>query len=701
MRTSLPVQESVDPNALGMLDALPDLSEAADKLLGCLVPRESSDATITSQLTKLHTKGTIASINWRRHGNAFQAQRELYGSDSYIDPSAALKALIGRKQLSETTSGSWRPDALFQKANLAVLASSIFTRPWQEQGDQFIEELEQAFPRYFTEALASSDTLIPGHSALIVETFKFALEVRTQYAITLLDRYSAQPNFDSDVVLHQVFYKNKDVLKGWGILGIHSENLTNEYEDAILKRLAQLRAAFTDFLESAIAGTERLRTTFPWNSFVHDTVAWISKRMKEIEAQIIASGGNQAICESLSNEVQRLRSTRPSMNYDDLVLNYEPPSEASNTASEHQNVASKAMPVKVLKMGQFKSVSLFHIICLQYTPLWSLILSSQTNLCHSVESPKAKKAAATLKRRMSNRQASKLVEQASADDAQGPASDIQVASTAEPSARAVTPQRQAKAPGILSSAPPRYHDEGWRAQEADDEDDGPLPALEIEEEVRMDHVLALRDRAEAESNKENIVETQTNLQPPSGQRRLIDRQENATRVAWDSQDTGSNQNATPADLDEVDEFQQQQLPVNATSRRSLMSSNKRTATEPPRSQGPSPKKVRIQTTNGARAQSIAQDRQSSRPPASQLEEYLAANAAAKERKAWQVKPPQVRKGWTEEETERLLELIEEHGTSWALLKNEDFAAGNILESRDQVALKDRARNLKLDYLKYV
>ena len=261
----------------------------------------------------------------------------------------------------------------------------------------------------------------------------------------------------------------------------------------------------------------------------------------------------------------------------------------------------------------------------------------------------------------------------------------------------MTPQGKAKAPVIPSSAPARYQDDGWRPQEADDEDDRPMPALE----ARLERVLELRDRAEAESNKENIVEIQTNLQSPSGQRRLIDRQENATRVTWDSQDTGSNQNASPADLDDADDFQQQQTPVNAASRRNLKASNKRTANGPPRSQGPSPKRVRIQAANGTRAQSIAQDRQSSRPPPSQVEEYRAANAAAKERKAWQVKPPQVRKGWTDEETQRLLELIEEHGTSWALLKSEDFAAGNILASRDQVALKDKARNMKMDYLKYV
>ena len=335
-----------------MLDALPDLSEAADKLLGCLVPSESSDAAITSRITTLHTKGTIASINWRRHGNAFQAQRELYGSDSYINPSAALKTLLGTKQLPEATSGPWWPDALFQKANLAVLASKIFTCAWPEQDDQFIEEFEQAFPLYFTEALASSEILMPGHSMMIVETFQFALEVRTQYAIALLDRHSTQPNFDSDVVLHQVFYKTEDVLKGWRVPGLRSEDLTDEFEDAVLKRLAQLREAFTDFSESAITGTERLRATFPWIPFVHQTVAWIIKRREEIETQITASGGNQVICENLSDEVQRLRLARPSMNYDDLVLNYEPPSEASNT--DNQNVASKASPVKLLKMNHFK-----------------------------------------------------------------------------------------------------------------------------------------------------------------------------------------------------------------------------------------------------------------------------------------------------------------------------------------------------------
>lgn len=65
-----------------------------------------------------------------------------------------------------------------------------------------------------------------------------------------------------------------------------------------------------------------------------------------------------------------------------------------------------------------------------------------------------------------------------------------------------------------------------------------------------------------------------------------------------------------------------------------------------------------------------------------------------------VKGPQSRRPWSEEETLGLLELIEMEGTSWAELKQLDSAMPEPLFSgRDQVALKDKARNLKMDYLK--
>lgn len=58
-----------------------------------------------------------------------------------------------------------------------------------------------------------------------------------------------------------------------------------------------------------------------------------------------------------------------------------------------------------------------------------------------------------------------------------------------------------------------------------------------------------------------------------------------------------------------------------------------------------------------------------------------------------------RKRWTIEETGTLINLITEFGVSWAQIKKFDEANGNFLTDRDQVNLKDKARNIKFDLLK--
>jgi hypothetical protein len=61
--------------------------------------------------------------------------------------------------------------------------------------------------------------------------------------------------------------------------------------------------------------------------------------------------------------------------------------------------------------------------------------------------------------------------------------------------------------------------------------------------------------------------------------------------------------------------------------------------------------------------------------------------------------PQTRKKWSSLEEEHLISLIQEVGCSWARIKKLDEEQRDILALRDQVALKDKARNMKYDYLK--
>ncbi|KAK4691784.1 hypothetical protein P7C71_g5292, partial [Lecanoromycetidae sp. Uapishka_2] len=516
-RTSLSARELSDISSEELLDALPDLAAASNKMLALLVPSPLSEASVKGIVDQLRTKDSRANKNLRRLCSSFQVQKDIFGSESYISQRRTLRVLLGTKQTSDLGAAQWGPEALLHKANLAVLASDILSHSMQEQADQIVEELEQAFPSSFLEGFVQSETPTTESSALSLETLRLAIEIRT----------------------HQ--------------------------------------------------------------------------RLNEIETQIEMLGGIEDIHQNLSNQIQQSRL------------------EAESMMNDNDN-----------------------------------------------------------------------------DDGASP--------------------QLANEPQIPASAPDQVSDEqqehaqqhgDWQPQEDDDE-----PFHNPAEDPFATAALALKAKSDAESNKENIAEPsepQRDIQTQRGQRRLIDPQPGAQQVFFESQD--SNVNRQVEDVSEDEGFQQQNLPETTALKRMTKPATKRPATEPTRNQVRSPKKVRMEgpspsrshtaTSNRdqerpapSRSQSRVRDRDDVRPSPSQLEEYRTANDAAKEKKAFELKPVQTRTPWSEEETERLLELIVKHGSSWKLLMQEDekyeeSEGGPLLQKRGQVALKDKARNMKMDYLKSV
>jgi hypothetical protein len=63
------------------------------------------------------------------------------------------------------------------------------------------------------------------------------------------------------------------------------------------------------------------------------------------------------------------------------------------------------------------------------------------------------------------------------------------------------------------------------------------------------------------------------------------------------------------------------------------------------------------------------------------------------------KGPQQRQRWSIDETETLINLIDKYGCSWATILKKGH--GVFAETRDQVSLKDKARNIKVELLMYV
>lgn len=256
----------------------------------------------------------------------------------------------------------------------------------------------------------------------------------------------------------------------------------------------------------------------------------------------------------------------------------------------------------------------------------------------------------------------------------------------------------------------------------------------------LNHEWPGRDR-EASRRDQSGKQPEKPVPQQKKQRRFIDPQENAGRVSPD-QDAIS-QNLNREGTGEEEDFQQDRRPLPAPKRRKRTPGNKpaatkAAATEPTdkvsgRARGRRPKRERIVVDDNDNAEGAAAsdadgsttsltgkksdptgrsnvepvtdeephgDEDPPPPPAErvQLENYKMAKELARINTAARAKKKtQTRKAWTDLETETLINLISEYGTSWKLLKDKD--AGKVLVDRDQIALKDKARNIKFDYLK--
>ena len=325
-RTSIPMQEFKNSTVQDMLDTLPDLCHAADKILQWLLPEEISEDTVASMREDLQYPDSRLSKIVKRLSNVLQAQKGIYGDqiDNYIFTGPVLKALLGSDEDADSDE-PWHPNPMIHKANLATFLV-IITRSWGEKfNNDHFDFLERVFPSPFL-----------SHSSNI-EDLSMAVEVRTQHFIMLLTRYSDVPNFDPDLILQQAFYvrTSATTLKAWSAPGLKEEDLVQEYQALIIRRLAEVRRHFAN----GRAVYQSLKTAFPWNAFVTKIISWSKGRRDDIENVIDTHGGVDAIVGALGEEVQT-RASSGALNLardgtSPLVeLNYPSPSEFSNTASD-------------------------------------------------------------------------------------------------------------------------------------------------------------------------------------------------------------------------------------------------------------------------------------------------------------------------------------------------------------------------------
>lgn len=718
-RISLPTQELTEVSLEDMLDTLPYLLDASENLLSFVIPAELSEISLDNAVARLQNLDAREKRKLERLGKTFEMQRgDIYGGDSYINVAETLRRLLRRKvgPINEKTA-RWRPDALFQKANLAILVLRLLSFVEQDQKDQLLEDVASTFPRPFAQRLVLPENSTPECSALAEATFQMALEVRTQEVIMLLTRHVGKLNFDLSTALLQVFYDGNVHIKGWAVPGLRTADLRQEAKDRIQGRVEQLREAFNVpvSFDSQSSGVESLRVHFPWTTFAQRLVAWAGQRRTEIEIQTTTYGGAQAICQGLMDVIQSERLGQ-SLDRDDVAnesdgsevrIEYDTPSE-SHATWEQQGQSRRPARADELTLAQFRSVEAFQ----SWKSENSFVLTSS----NSAESNKHKFAASRLKQRQADRKATKATEQISLPQNQGTASDVQVASTAGPSVQILTPQQyineQASASSALANDSNGQvwladQDDNWPPEENEEEEED--PDLAMTERENAQRQLAYREQKEAENNKENEIPESQRITTAKN-RSIYAPDPLAIRVS-PIHGSDSDNESRESEIGSDDDFQTQEVSSNAVTQRGLKPATKRPAAKPATIQRRSPKKARREDTlahTSDENSDVARDQQETEAPRSQAyDTYVRANESAKLNMALGTKPPQKRNAWTGAETDMLHHLITEYGTSWALLKQHDEQVPGgrddetVLGARDQGALKDKARNMKMDYLKYV
>ncbi|KAL8863508.1 MAG: hypothetical protein Q9178_000189 [Gyalolechia marmorata] len=678
VRTSRSDQELSREIAEDMICNLKDLSDASDKILGKLIPRNISEASVQDKLANLLDPTSRDRKQLEKYSSTFQVHSDVYGwSSLFIDVPSIVRNVFDLPEQEDLQTGPWRMDPVLYKANLTAMVRGMMAQT-NDNFEKSIEALDTEFPRPFLQRFVDKTSVedTADGSTLLEDTFDLALDIRTRSYILHAKRLVDMPKFDPDSLLQQIFYQDTKVLNGWNVTGIRSEDLVEnrKLRNTFINRLDQLRQTFS----SPDIDLDSLEQRLSHNRLLASLVRWSQLRLTEIALQLERVEGADGIADAMETVLKG----GDQVNVD--------------SKSNHSQVGQTAGPAGV----------------------------AMPPPVYDSTSPGAIPALVT---RLKEREAILSASKNQREILQQSAAAVRATPTPAASRGLLVASAPSPARGQTKNASSSHEPPPWQPPRVEDEEglnNEPDSATTIES------ILQTQKKIDAESNKENVA-IQTRPQPTSSsqtnprkgtpvrKQHFIDAQPGARRIPFESQEPEpsvvknppllSAQNlqgeagGSQIDVSEDEGFQLDTRQITVSKKRNRASRDHST-----RANGQTPSKRartegrRVPAEDGDLGNAMQRHNAAYDPPApSQIETYRVVNSTAKFRVAMQHKRRQIRNPWSDEETNRLQELIEDFGLSWSFLRDQDnrHKDGPALMERDQVALKDKARNMKMDYLK--
>ncbi|KAL2813130.1 hypothetical protein BJX63DRAFT_231681 [Aspergillus granulosus] len=698
-----------------MLEVLPDLERAGRSLLDFLAPSTANPVTIVNKAKLLSDPRNTQSRRLRRLISNLSGEFKYFGDQTYLDADAIghvfATALAGRQESFQ----DWAPDPVVHLANCARFAHEILLAGTDMNSrKQAIRDIEFLFPLPFMSGLAADGhEKSPGESALQKDTFDLALDIRTQSLLLQLEEHKDDPEFSAKQAVRRCFFKGstRKTLRGFNLPNFGNSNgtLPDEYTDAVQDRYNDILLAE---VEDGVYDVEELKGAYRWQRFVLHTAQWIRKRMMEIDAELKSRMSAKAVHDAFFASKQA--SFASTLGGAESGPNGEL-EEVDQDAQQHETFEGETtLPVEPQQEERPQ-------------PQPERRRSSRPSYLNSHSVNRVKQRQERLR---AQSEASASATRRQSDIAPPVSQRVHEPNRRKTSTALPTETLRARAP--LNDSPLFVPEERDEPDEPEEQEIsfGEELNLNVENEgtqIESSHsphlVRSTSARPQHTSNPKtlteriwDVVKGGTLTQPAPGPTRIpparfIDRQVNAERVSPISQRDSQSairrveervsrkraRSLAETDTSTDDDFDLDVREVDLERRRAVkpQQGSKRRRVEE--------QEEETQETTNTNANANANDN-TTHDDAYEVESPLRPDARVRpaHTRSLPRKSLGARVFWTEAEDNRLMRLMREHGTSWAVIVRQNEAQpvqeGEArIEGRDQVKLKDRARNLKVKF----
>ncbi|KAK5046687.1 hypothetical protein LTR84_007448 [Exophiala bonariae] len=654
--------------------------------------------------------------------------REPFGETEFISPPLIVRKLAGTIDLHRINYGRWRPDAILYLANLAQQMVAAITN-YSDDRENFLSYMYNNFPSTF---VGQQDFSFG--TQLIDEPRDLALGIMTQFFIQRLESDGLN-DFSSPQDLAQHIFQDGPT--------IYRQFQDEESQAQLLKRSNELKDACST-QDDALLPLDQLKEDYSWTSFVLQTAKWAIARREELKETIRRQGGVENIVDLLTSGDYEVDVTgAPAIDLDEDP-EIDDADEPSSTGEPGLPPNDSPVPIQDERPSAALSPSFFAAEIRQYreeqakhdleiSRLESQHYGSPSGQARLEiqESPLAPDEEEEYRPLEGDGEDDYRPLQGDDDDPVEPSSNNVVDSDPEVNNNEDIPEptqstnfvmetlkRQAierekenwteNAPlprkRTLLDRQPGAERMQWQSQGANDIPkrqplgrlvDAPEETSDDEDDFEEDHRLAKRPRIEKGKQpiRQNAQEARSNADfaPTTGIHNDYDL---VDHIEEEEEDDHTRNHA----MDRA--WNNRSVLTSMESRSSYSRPGATSSSQPvPRSYQP----PRTTTSRQFPPQSTAPVITRRSPPRSQYQDdRQRARRNMQERKeVLQKRKPQIRRPWTAAEEDRLREMVAEYQTQYALIKEMDAVheEGSKLHRRDQVALKDKARNMKITYLK--